>query len=463
MMLHTNFIKRGFLLAIVLFFKYDGILSQYLEPNGGGIYTPEKHQCLSDEDRKELISQSLKNIKLYNIDTSQIYNREVKTLSWPLEQSPEFDDPSYYLITNFVDHDKSDKLLDYNCNKMTYDGHKGTDIVVWPFMWYKQDVNQVNVIASNSGKIINKYDGNFDKNCECKGAWNAVYLLHDDGTVGWYGHLKKGTLTAKAIGQNVERGEYLGKVGSSGCSTAPHLHFELYENAFQSRLIDPFQGDCNALNSDGNWIDQHEYIDPKLLKIMVHDCIDVTQPDGCPADEYSMCESYKILPGSAASFSSHFRQQQSSLTTNYKIIEPDGTVWRQWNYNSPDSYDYGSYWYWWYNMPVYGPFGIWSYEVTFNGETTTKYFEYGDVTDTEDNDEFSFRVSPNPVNNELEISSAKTIKKVKISNSAGLIFKDLKVNSQKIIINVKDLEQGIYFVSVGHESAVKTQKIIINK
>jgi murein DD-endopeptidase MepM/ murein hydrolase activator NlpD len=51
---------------------------------------------------------------------------------------------------------------------------------------------------------------------------NAVYAA--------YGHLAPGSVQVE-VGQQVNRGDVLGLVGSSGNSTAPHLHFQVMDNA----------------------------------------------------------------------------------------------------------------------------------------------------------------------------------------------------------------------------------------
>ena len=43
-----------------------------------------------------------------------------------------------------------------------------------------------------------------------------------------YYHLKKGSIKV-SIGQFVSKGEYIGNIGNSGISYAPHLHFGLYD------------------------------------------------------------------------------------------------------------------------------------------------------------------------------------------------------------------------------------------
>jgi murein DD-endopeptidase MepM/ murein hydrolase activator NlpD len=56
------------------------------------------------------------------------------------------------------------------------------------------------------------------------GYGRAVRLQHDDGTVTLYAHMSELLVTA---GQPVTAGTYLGREGSSGNSTGPHLHFEV--------------------------------------------------------------------------------------------------------------------------------------------------------------------------------------------------------------------------------------------
>lgn len=51
-----------------------------------------------------------------------------------------------------------------------------------------------------------------------------VLVLHDDGTQGLYAHLSSKTVRA---GQRVSAGQLIGKIGSTGNSSGPHLHFEL--------------------------------------------------------------------------------------------------------------------------------------------------------------------------------------------------------------------------------------------
>jgi murein DD-endopeptidase MepM/ murein hydrolase activator NlpD len=56
------------------------------------------------------------------------------------------------------------------------------------------------------------------------GYGNAVRVQHEQGTVTVYAHLSEVLVSA---GQRVTAGTYLGREGSTGNSTGPHLHFEV--------------------------------------------------------------------------------------------------------------------------------------------------------------------------------------------------------------------------------------------
>ncbi len=57
---------------------------------------------------------------------------------------------------------------------------------------------------------------------------NHVILDLGAGVYAFYAHMEKGSIVV-AEGQHVKRGEVLGKLGNSGNTSAPHLHFHLME------------------------------------------------------------------------------------------------------------------------------------------------------------------------------------------------------------------------------------------
>ncbi|MBQ4110841.1 MAG: peptidoglycan DD-metalloendopeptidase family protein [Clostridia bacterium] len=72
------------------------------------------------------------------------------------------------------------------------------------------------VIASDGGSVIKAgYYGSFG---------NLVVIDHENGYQTYYAHLS--AINVKA-GQRVSQGQLIGKVGNTGNSTGPHLHFEI--------------------------------------------------------------------------------------------------------------------------------------------------------------------------------------------------------------------------------------------
>ncbi|SBV31242.1 Peptidase M23B [uncultured Sphingopyxis sp.] len=65
------------------------------------------------------------------------------------------------------------------------------------------------------------------------GFGNYVKLNHGKGLGTGYGHMSR---IAVRSGQRVRRGQVIGYIGSSGLSTGPHLHYELYRNG---RAVNP--------------------------------------------------------------------------------------------------------------------------------------------------------------------------------------------------------------------------------
>jgi len=59
---------------------------------------------------------------------------------------------------------------------------------------------------------------------------NGISILHEDGTVAIYGHLRQNSVRVEP-GQHVRRGEYIADSGNTGFSSGPHLHFGVVRNA----------------------------------------------------------------------------------------------------------------------------------------------------------------------------------------------------------------------------------------
>lgn len=129
-------------------------------------HVPSNTACISETEYAEILQQSNENASRLNLhEKIQKKSTAIELLDWPTRKAEGFNDCDYYIITNHVDNDKTTGIKDYNCGSRTYDGHRGTDITLWPYPFYKLDNNQVEVIAAKTGVIVNKADGNFDKKC----------------------------------------------------------------------------------------------------------------------------------------------------------------------------------------------------------------------------------------------------------------------------------------------------------
>ncbi len=90
--------------------------------------------------------------------------------------------------------------------------HKGMDIA-------GGGIHGANIVAASSGKVISVINSNS----------YGKYLVidHGGGISTLYAHCSAIVVSA---GQQVERGQVIAKVGSTGWSTGPHLHFEVRIN-----------------------------------------------------------------------------------------------------------------------------------------------------------------------------------------------------------------------------------------
>src|SRR5262249_22049236 len=76
---------------------------------------------------------------------------------------------------------------------------------------------------------------------------NYVVIDHKNGEYSMLVHLRKGSVLVK-VGETVKRGQPLGKIGMSGDSFMPHLHYELLTAAlFDGEGLPSYFHDCKRL------------------------------------------------------------------------------------------------------------------------------------------------------------------------------------------------------------------------
>lgn len=94
-----------------------------------------------------------------------------------------------------------------------------------PFSWYHPAIDIANraappILAADSGKVI-------EARWDSTGYGMMVLIDHGNGYKTRYAHMQAYYVT---VGQTVNRGDTIGKMGSTGRSTGTHLHFEIYQN-----------------------------------------------------------------------------------------------------------------------------------------------------------------------------------------------------------------------------------------
>ena len=273
-------------------------------------------------------------------------------------------------ISNHVDLDATPGLRDFACGARTYDGHGGTDIFLWPYSWNIMDRAEDRVVAALPGVIVDKSDGAFDRQCQLSGnpPANYVVLRHDNGLLGYYWHLKKGSVTTKAVGARVAVGEKLGFVGSSGFSTGPHLHFEVRDGG--GAVIDPYAGQCGVATT--GWTHQAKAIDPAVLRLATHS---VAPPSQSQCSDPDPRYATRFAPGATVYAAAYLRDQQPSTPATVAILRPDGSVATSFTSQTPSSgFWVAAYWYTAYSLPANAPLGQWRARVSFAGKTSYHSF-----------------------------------------------------------------------------------------
>jgi murein DD-endopeptidase MepM/ murein hydrolase activator NlpD len=177
----------------------------------------------------------------------------------------------------------------FDCSSPGYAGHEGTDVGISA----AQMTAGINVRAAADGVVWfvsdGKYDGCPSTHADCQAPSGAippggssgttvctelgpycqsgggecywcfaggnVVVIRHDGIPGVfatrYDHFKKNSIVV-APGQQVTRGQIIGKVGSAGASTGPHLHFEVWGSTYYD-VVEPWAGACGPNFGPSLW------------------------------------------------------------------------------------------------------------------------------------------------------------------------------------------------------------------
>jgi len=155
-------------------------------------------------------------------------------------------------IQQYVDHDPSPAARDYQCGTLSYDGHNGTDFRLPTLAVQRAGVD---VLAAAPGVVLRLRSDMEDVSIAERGAvalgnrlcGNGLIIAHASGWETQYCHLAKASVRVRP-GQTVSAGAPLGRVGLSGATVFPHLHFTVRH---QGQIIDPFAFEAAAESCGG--------------------------------------------------------------------------------------------------------------------------------------------------------------------------------------------------------------------
>lgn len=277
-------------------------------------------------------------------------------LDWPLPGA----NGTAWVINNYVDLDQTTgSLRDYTgatgAAAKTYDNHRGIDIDIPSFREMDADFP---VIAAAPGVVTQVVDGFADRHLSCvNNDANFIRVRQDDCSQALYFHFKRNSIRVTA-GQRITSGQTLGVVGSSGCSSQAHLHYELY--GAQGTLEEPFAtnrwrtpppyattaGLMDIYFRQGNWALIDELKDPG--------------PDPT------------TLAGGSIGIAATLGNGRPGDVVSMRLLAPNGTVSTTGSVTFAQDYRHS---WWWWNRSLPATPGQWTIEVRVNnGAASTRRF-----------------------------------------------------------------------------------------
>ena len=301
---------------------------------------------------------------------------------WPLAAA--LDDR--LVVVNYVDHDPGGGLLDYDGGAHTYDGHRGIDYVLPNFRLMDRGSPILAAASGTVAYISASAPGAFDRLCGSTppndGTW--VWVENHDGTYSEYYHLRSWSLTVQ-VGDPVHIGQLLGLVGSSGYSTAPHLHFETgdyFSGPYQHR--DPYTGPENPLPS--LWQSQESYQGDDALRF-VDAGVFSDDAVGGSVFNTTYCDIQEgihepVVFGVDEPHIDLWVQFRGNAGDPFRIElrRPNGTVWAGFDDVLPQDARLDWFWVYWFWSGNVGPadYGTWKLRAIANGVLSREHaFEVG--------------------------------------------------------------------------------------
>ena len=105
----------------------------------------------------------------------------------------------------------------------------GFGVRTHPISGYRKMHQGTDFAAASGTPVVAPADGVVVEARRWGGYGNWLRIRHNNGLESGYGHLSR-YATGLRAGQRVSQGQVVAYVGSTGASTGPHLHYELWRN-----------------------------------------------------------------------------------------------------------------------------------------------------------------------------------------------------------------------------------------
>jgi hypothetical protein len=261
-------------------------------------------------------------------------------------------------VNNFVDLDLAAGLLDFDCTDFTYNGHDATDTDLRTF---GEQAIGVPVFAALNGTVLATHDGEEDMHTSCSGTANSVIIDHGAGRICYYWHLRKFSVMV-IPGQIVKAGQQVGFTASSGCSTAPHLHFATYDSGAR---VEPFAGPCRPGPSE--WIAQTPIERGLYARDLNITAADIATYPGLPFDMPR--DGMFTLGVKPVRFWTNLHNQPAGSTWRVRFKRPNGSTALDSSTHAFGNPFYRWAWWWWNYSLNLNQVGTWHMWLDINGTT----------------------------------------------------------------------------------------------
>jgi hypothetical protein len=298
-------------------------------------------------------------------------------------------------------------------------------------------------LAAADGEVTFVQDGLFDREKVSsipKGLGNYVALRHTNGFYTYYGHLAKNSITVN-VGDMVSAGMTIGRVGSSGNSSDPHLHFELwYDSLFWA---DPFSGNCRNIGT--KWLNPIPY-DTSFAVWTSGLCNFIPYLDTL-REEPPRRDTFSIEDQAIAYWNIQYGLRSGDVL-QLKWYDPSGGEWFSYDYVATQDWWYFYYWSYIF-VPTWVSADPWQVVLRRNGEIIdSENFWVFDSNTSTHYPVASSKPAINKIPGAWRITDLKPIKNLVVYDVLGRVQYASFQEDFSLDVPTTHLAPGVYFIAL---------------